>query len=68
MGEYAGRPTGFNGKPIRKGLLYSDYTKEQIEKIIDAPDFDEKYEKAKENMGKAVNLMMKAADKELSQP
>ncbi len=28
------RPTGFNGKPIPFGRLYSDYTEKQIEAII----------------------------------
>jgi hypothetical protein len=64
MGEYAGRPIGFNGKPIRKGLLYSDYTPQQIEKMVGSPNFEEKCTKAKEYMDKALELMLKIADKE----
>ena len=58
MGEYANRPKGFNNKPIRRGMLYSDYTPQQIEKAITAPDFKEKCDRAERNMANAVDLML----------
>lgn len=35
------RPRGWNNKPIPKGMLYSDYTKEEIDAKIAAADAGE---------------------------
>ncbi|MGD0771720.1 MAG: hypothetical protein ABSC05_02745 [Candidatus Solibacter sp.] len=59
------RPIGLNDKPIPQGMLYSDYTPEQIEVACNAPDFEEKCKHAQDNADRMLELMMKKADKEL---
>ena len=59
------RPIGFNGKPIHHGMLYSDYTPEQIEAACNAHDFEEKCAHAQENMDKMGELMRLQLDKDI---
>ena len=61
------RPIGLNGNPIPHGMLYSDYTPEQIEAACNAPDFEEKCKHAQENADKMLALMMKKADREIEE-
>jgi hypothetical protein len=51
------RPIGFNNKPIPNGMLYSDYTPEQVEAACNAPDFEEKCKHAQENAERMMELM-----------
>jgi hypothetical protein len=51
------RPIGFNDKPIPHGMLYSDYTTEQIEAACNAPDFEEKCKHAQDNAERMMELM-----------
>jgi hypothetical protein len=51
------RPIGFNNKPIPNGMLYSDYTTEQIEAACNAPDFEEKCKHAQDNAERMMELM-----------
>jgi len=59
------RPIGFNNKPIPNGMLYSDYTPEQVEAACNAPDFEEKCKHAQENSDKMLSLMMIESDRKI---
>ena len=54
------RPIGFGGKPIPFGMLYGDYTPEQIDSMINAPDFEEKCKHAQDNEENMMNLILNA--------
>ena len=51
------RPIGFNDKPIPHGMLYSDYTTEQIEAAFNAPDFEEKRKHAQDNAERMMEFI-----------
>ena len=61
------RPIGFNGKPIPHGMLYSDYTQDQIEAACNAHDFEEQCAHAQENMDKIGELMLLQIDKDIKE-
>jgi hypothetical protein len=58
------RPIGWEGKPIPKGMLYSDYTPEQIEAAVTHPEFESRCKRAQERADQALASMCKKADQQ----